>query len=78
MPENNEKLWKDAKGRFTPDSLVKPIDKLCDELVLKTIRRAKLAHSMLANLKLVTFEEIASFVDLSSAEYGITRGGIKR
>ena len=77
MPENNEKLWKDAKGRFTPDSLVKPIDKICDELVLKAIERAKQAHKMLAELKFNTFDEIASFVDLSSAEYGITRGGIK-
>ena len=77
MLQEEQKLWRDAKGHLVPDDLVKPIDKLCDEMVLTAIARAKEAHKMLADLKFLTFEEIASFVDLSAAEYGITRGGIK-
>lgn len=77
MPENNEKLWENAKGAFVPDSKVKPIDKLRNEVVLKGIKRAKVAQQMLAKTKTLMFEEIGDFLDLSAADYGVRLGGKK-
>lgn len=74
LPEN---LWKDAKGRYIPEEMVKPIDKIRDELVKRLFEAAQSHHNTLKEFKDICFTEVSEFVDLSAKEYGTTFGGKK-
>lgn len=69
--------WIDAKGVLTPEHLIKPIDKIRDQLVGELIGRALKVNKALAEFKCLGFEDIAAFVDLSATEYGVSLGGKK-
>lgn len=67
----------DAKGRLIPESQVKPIDQMRDELVLSLVDRANQLRDELRDYKADAFSEIEQFVETSAEEYGAKLGGKK-
>ncbi|HEY9344208.1 MAG TPA: DUF3164 family protein [Inquilinus sp.] len=68
---------KDAKGRLVPEHLVKPTDKLQDQLVAKMLAYADELSAQIARFKAHCFDDVGTFVDLLAEQYGVTRGGGK-
>ena len=68
---------KNAQGYLVPESQVKPIDKLRDEVVMRIVESAREQRHQLTAFKLESMQQIADFVDLSASEYGIEYGGAK-
>ncbi|ROH88649.1 DUF3164 family protein [Stagnimonas aquatica] len=69
--------WPDAAGRLVPKELVKPIDRLRDELVRALIGQGEQIAAQIAAYKAGAFADIASFVELSLEQYGVKVGGRK-
>lgn len=67
----------DAHGRLVPVELVKPIDKLRDELVKDLVHDALMIAAEIAAFKLAAFTHIADFVSLSAQDHGLNWGGKK-
>ena len=67
----------DAKGNLVPEDKVKPIDKVQNELVYRLCQMAQDQSAVLAVFKRHTAGELAAFIDLSGAEYGVQVGGDK-
>jgi hypothetical protein len=68
---------KDASGRLIPETLIKPIDRTRDELVVELAEAAKNISGGLAKFKANVFSEIAAFQSLSAEQYGVSVGGRK-
>jgi len=68
---------KDAKGRLIPESQIRPIDQLRDELVLSIVDRASELRDELRDFKSDVFSEIQGFVETSAQEYDVQLGGKK-
>ncbi|MGA5655238.1 DUF3164 family protein [Rahnella contaminans] len=66
-----------GQGYLVPESQVKPIDKLRDDVVLSILECARQQRQQLVSFKLESMQQIADFIDLSAAEYGVTYGGAK-
>ncbi len=66
-----------AQGHLVPESQVKPLDKLRDEVVMNIIESARQQRQQLVTFKLNSMQQIADFIDLSAAEYGVEFGGAK-
>ena len=66
-----------AQGHLVPESQIKPVDKLRDELVMSIIGAARQRRQELAAFKLESMQQITDFIDLSAAEYGVEFGGAK-
>lgn len=64
-----------ADGYFVPESMIKPIDKERDSLVIELISKAKEIKNVLSEFKSGAFGDIAAFVEMSSEEYGVKLGG---
>ncbi|WP_095835548.1 DUF3164 family protein [Brenneria goodwinii] len=64
-------------GHLVPEDLIKPIDKLRDDVVLNIVNKAKEQRKAMAEFKIESMAEIADFVDLSASEYGVEYGGAK-
>lgn len=78
MSENiPDGYMRDAQGRLVPDSLVKPIDKLRDDVVLNIVTKAKILHTALGEFKRITFSDVATFVTTSAEQYDVALGGEK-
>lgn len=69
--------WQDAKGRLVPESQIKAIDKMRDELVRSLMTKAEAVNKIIADFKREAFSEIAAFVELSVGEYDVKVGGAK-
>lgn len=67
----------DAKGNLVPESKIKPIDRIQNDLVYRLCDLAKEQSAVLANFKRITAAELDAFVSLSGAEYGVQVGGEK-
>ncbi|WIX34930.1 DUF3164 family protein [Salinicola sp. JS01] len=67
----------DAKGRLIPESQIKPIDQMRDELVLSLVDRANQLRDELRDYKSDAFSEIEQFVETSASEYDVQIGGKK-
>lgn len=67
----------DAKGRLVPDHLVKPVDRLEDQLVRKCMGYADELNRQIARFKGHTFDDVAAFMDLLAEQYGQAKGGRK-
>lgn len=67
----------DAKGGWTPVSLVKPQHLLEDELVRRELGHAIALSDQIARFKGHTFENVGSFEALLAQQYGATIGGKK-
>lgn len=68
---------KDSRGRLVPESQIKDIDLLRDQLVRELHSEALEAQAALAKFKQKAFETIHSFVSLSAEKYGAKLGGAK-
>lgn len=67
----------DAGGRLVPLDLVKPEHKLEDETVRKIVGHALDLNAQIGRFRGHTFDDVNSFIELLSAEYGGRRGGKK-
>lgn len=67
----------DAQGRWVPESKIKPIDRLRDELVRELTDKAKVVQAQIAAFKHDAFGAIDAFVQMSADEYGVALGGKK-
>lgn len=68
---------RDSKGRLVPLDLVKPADKLEDEMVRKVIAFALDLSAQIARFKEHTFADLNGFQQLLEQEYGTRAGGAK-
>lgn len=68
---------KDASGRLIPETLIKPIDRTRDELVVELARAAGIVSAGLGEFKMRCFADIAAFKELSGEQYGVKLGGKK-
>jgi hypothetical protein len=66
-----------AQGHLVPESQIKPLDKLRDEVVMNIIEAARQQRQLLVEFKLGSMQKITDFIDLSSSEYGVEFGGTK-
>lgn len=72
-----ELYWKDANGNLKPDSLVKEVDKVRDELVRGFAQKAIEQSTALAKFKRSIFDDVGAFISLSAEKYGVKIGGAK-
>ncbi|EQB15575.1 DUF3164 family protein [Sphingobium lactosutens] len=69
--------WTNADGGLIPDDVVKPIDKLQDELVRKIIGHALPLSAQIARFRQHSFDDVDALVALLEQEYQAQRGGAK-
>lgn len=67
----------DPKGRLVPEALVKPTDKLQDQLVRKLMSYADELSAQIARFKAHTFDDVGAFLALLAEQYQDQRGGAK-
>ncbi|MDR3631333.1 MAG: DUF3164 family protein [Desulfocapsaceae bacterium] len=67
----------DPQGRLVPESMVKEIDKMRNDLVHSIIKIARETSEILAVFKNSAFSDIQSFCELSAEQYKKDMGGIK-
>jgi hypothetical protein len=68
---------KDAAGRLVPLASIRPVDLCRDAIVIKLAQQAQGISDILRTFKERSFDEIATFIQLSSEEYGVSIGGTK-
>jgi hypothetical protein len=69
--------WKDANGNLVPESKVKPIDQLRNQVVYAVCRLAQAQSEAMSNFKINSMAEVAAFCALSLDQYGVKSGGEK-
>jgi hypothetical protein len=72
-----EGYWEDAQGNLIPESKVKDIDKLRDQLVRELFEQAQATHAALGAFKSRALDEVAAFVSTSATQYDAAIGGTK-
>lgn len=77
MNQVPEGYKEDGTGALRPVDAIKKIDLLRDDLVMEIVNKAKVKRDELVTLKAEIYGDIESFVDLSSEQYGVKRGGKK-
>lgn len=73
----NGNYRKNAQGYLVPEDLIRPVDKLRDDVVMKIVAAAKTLREVMAVFKIESMGQIEDFVDLSASEYGVEFGGAK-
>jgi len=61
---------RDAKGRLTPEALVRPQDALQDQTVRKVLAYAEDLSAQIARFRGHTFDDLAAFDAVLAEEYG--------
>ncbi|MDP3652432.1 MAG: DUF3164 family protein [Rhodoferax sp.] len=69
--------WKDASGNLVPESKVKQIDQLRNQLVYDLCQMAEAESQALGKFKASAMMEVSSFCALSLDQYGVKTGGDK-
>lgn len=69
--------WQDANGNLVPESKVKDIDKLRDQVVRELCVSAKQQQHGLRTFKINAMQEVATLIITSMEQYGVKSGGIK-
>lgn len=69
--------WKDANGNLVPESKVKPIDQLRNQVVYAVCHLAQAQSEAMSNFKINSMAEVAAFCALSLDQYGVKSGGEK-
>lgn len=72
-----QKYMRDTKGRLVPLELVKPADKLEDEMVRKVMAFALDLSAQVARFKDHTYADLNGFQELHQQDYGARAGGAK-
>ncbi|GAB4181983.1 MAG: DUF3164 family protein [Thalassobaculales bacterium] len=65
----------DSKGRLVPERMVQPHERLEDQTVRAIIGHAEALSAQIARFKGHTFEDVAAYLDILAAQYGLTRRG---
>lgn len=68
---------KDSRGRLVPESQIKDVDLMRDQVVRELTAEALAVQAVLARFKQKAFDTINAFVDLSAEKYGAKLGGSK-
>ncbi|HEJ7948168.1 TPA: DUF3164 family protein [Serratia marcescens] len=66
-----------AQGHLVPENLIRPVDKLRDDVVLGIVDAARVLRQAMTDFKTASMQQIGDFVDLSAQEYGVEYGGTK-
>jgi len=74
---NGKVLWPDTRGSFVPEDLIKPEDKIEDEMVRKTTAFARSLSDQIARFKAHAFADVGDLQALLAQEYGAAKGGKK-
>ncbi|KGH08739.1 MULTISPECIES: DUF3164 family protein [Comamonas] len=69
--------WENAKGNLVPESKVKPIDKLRDQLVKDLCGSAEVMSQAMGKFKLKTLGDVHAFIEASVEQYDVKIGGKK-
>ncbi len=77
MTNQTEKLHRNAQGHMVPESLMKPIDLLRDEVVREQVAAALELQLQMSAAKILMQQKLEAYLDLSANEYGVTYGGAK-
>lgn len=80
MPSTNQTqagFRTNAQGHLVPESQIKEIDKLRDEVVQQLVEKARLLQAEMATFKSWAMGQVADFVDLSAEEFDVKYGGAK-
>lgn len=67
----------DAKGRWVPMRLVKPIDRQRHDLVLEMVDKARALSEQMRSFKAAARSDINAFRALAAEQYGTRAGGLK-
>ena len=67
----------DAQGRHVPESMIKPLDLMRDELVMAIVGKTQELNQALADFKAKVFGEVDALVAVAADEYGAKLGGAK-
>jgi len=67
----------DAQGRLVPESMIAPIDRTRDELVIEMLGKAIAIRQVLTDFKTQAMRDADAFVMLSAEQYGVNLGGRK-
>lgn len=76
-PVGNAAGMYDAKGRFVPAKLIKPLDRQRHELVLEMVGKARALSELMAAFKAGARDDITAFRCLAAEQYGARSGGAK-
>jgi len=77
MNTNQNEYRTNALGHLVPIESIKSIDLLRDDTVTRLISKAKEAQAVLKGFKGETLSDIATFLDISAAQYNTKLGGKK-
>ncbi|WP_430480900.1 DUF3164 family protein [Aeromonas caviae] len=77
MTNQTETLHRNAQGHMVPESLMKPIDLLRDEVVREQVAAALELQLQMSAAKILMQQKLEAYLDLSANEYGVTYGGAK-
>lgn len=77
MTAHNDQMWKDSEGRLVPASLVKPVDKMKDQVAQALLPRAREVREIMAGFKADAMSEMFAAKDLIFEQYGAKIGGKK-
>ncbi|MBZ9665471.1 DUF3164 family protein [Pseudomonas sp. LMG 31766] len=67
----------DAQGRHVPESMIKPLDLMRDELVMAIVGKTQELNQALVDFKAKVFGEVDALVAVAADEYGAKLGGAK-
>lgn len=68
---------RNAQGHLVPESAIKPVDQMRDQLVIDLVAKAIELRTVLQSFKVGAFSDIAAFIQLSAEQYGAKLGGTK-
>jgi hypothetical protein len=74
---NGKPYMRDAKGSLTPLEMVKPVDKLEDDLVREVMHHAGALSDEIGRFRGHTMTDLGEFDALLEQEYGLKKGGKK-
>lgn len=74
---DNTRYMENAQGNLVPIVNIKPLDLARHEFVLEAVARGKKLREHLSRSKREFMADIAAFVSMSAAEYGVSYGGEK-
>jgi hypothetical protein len=66
-----------SKGHLVPETMIKPVDILIDDLINTMAGQWKLQKETLAEFKRRSFEEVHALVAAINEQYGVKKGGEK-
>ncbi len=76
-PPIPEGYRKNSQGHLVPVDMIKPVDALRDDLVMRLVGQAQTLNDGLVKFKDTSFQEVEAFIQQSATEYNANIGGKK-